>query len=79
MAQGYCIKCKSKQAMINGVLGIASNGANIEKGICATCGTKIMRFLSKEEKKSMDKPAVDAPVEMTHSEEIKEDNEESTK
>ena len=49
--EGYCVKCKQKRAVTNGAVSETSNGRPIAKGTCPTCGTKVARFLSKEDAK----------------------------
>ena len=50
MPQAYCIKCKSKVDVKNGVRATYSNGTPVEKGTCAICGSKVTRILTKEER-----------------------------
>ena len=48
--EGYCVKCKEKKTITNGVVVTTENGRRMAKGTCPTCGTKVNRFLpSKEE------------------------------
>jgi hypothetical protein len=47
--QGYCVKEKATREMKNVTFEKASNGRTMAKGICETCGTKMNKFLSKEE------------------------------
>ena len=43
----YCCKCKSKQTMKDAKASTTSNGRSCMKGVCAKCGTKMMRFVKK--------------------------------
>ncbi len=49
MAQGYCVKCKSKKEMSNEkeitMKGKGSTKRRALTGICPTCGTKMFRIL----------------------------------
>jgi hypothetical protein len=47
--EGYCVKCRHKVPIKNGVLSETKNGRPMAKGTCPTCGTKVSRFLSKAE------------------------------
>lgn len=41
----YCVKCKKKQTMIGCAKATSSNGRNMVKGTCKTCGTKMNKFV----------------------------------
>lgn len=41
----YCVKCKKMQTMTDCKKATASNGRNMLKGICKTCGTKMNKFV----------------------------------
>lgn len=44
--KGYCVRCKKKDsAMKNATVVKTANGRNAAKGVCAKCGTKMMKFL----------------------------------
>ena len=45
---GWCVKCRTKQLMVNVEVFTAKNGRNIAKGTCQKCGTKMSRILKKE-------------------------------
>ena len=46
----YCVKCRKKQAVKEGVEKETSNGRRMAQGSCPECGTKVTRFLpSKKE------------------------------
>ncbi len=47
--QGYCVKCKAQREMKDLTYTKASNGRMMAKGTCPVCGTKMNKFLSKEE------------------------------
>ncbi len=41
----YCVKCKKKQSMTGCTKTTSSNGRNMIKGTCKTCGTKMNKFV----------------------------------
>lgn len=41
--EGYCLKCKEKRIIANGVAEWANNGSPATRGVCPTCGTTIYR------------------------------------
>ena len=43
----YCCRCKSKQTIKDPKNGTTSNGRACCKGVCAKCGTKMMKFIKK--------------------------------
>jgi hypothetical protein len=43
--EAYCIKCRKKRPIKNGVVKETANGRNIAQGTCPVCGTKVNRFL----------------------------------
>jgi len=45
MAEGYCVKCKAKKEIANGVEEVMKNGRKAIKGRCPTCGTFIFKIL----------------------------------
>ena len=47
--QGYCVKCKATREMKDVTYTKASNGRTMAKGTCPVCGTKMNKFLSKQE------------------------------
>jgi hypothetical protein len=47
--QGYCVKCKATREMKDLTYTKAANGRTMAKGTCPVCGTKMNKFLSKEE------------------------------
>ena len=42
MAEGYCVKCKSKREITAGVEEVMKNGRKAIKGRCPTCMFKIL-------------------------------------
>jgi Zn finger protein HypA/HybF involved in hydrogenase expression len=45
MAEGYCVKCKAKREIADGVEEIMKNGRKAIKGKCPTCGTVMFKIL----------------------------------
>lgn len=45
MADGYCVKCKARKEIANGVEEIMKNGRRAIKGVCPTCGTVMFKIL----------------------------------
>ena len=45
MAEGYCVKCKAKKEIANGVEEVMKNGRRAVKGKCPTCGTVMFKIL----------------------------------
>ena len=45
MPEGYCVKCKAKREIINGVEETMKNGRKAIKGKCPTCGTVMFKIL----------------------------------
>jgi Zn finger protein HypA/HybF involved in hydrogenase expression len=45
MAEGYCVKCKAKKEIANGVEEVMKNGRKAIKGTCPTCGTVMFKIL----------------------------------
>jgi hypothetical protein len=48
--EGYCVKCKKKQQIKNGVERTTEKGRRMAQGICPECGTKVTRFLASKDK-----------------------------
>ncbi|MEI8132243.1 MAG: DUF5679 domain-containing protein [Leptolinea sp.] len=48
--ESYCLKCKSKQSVVDPQVTVLKNGANAVKGKCAVCGTNVMKILPKDKK-----------------------------
>ncbi len=47
MAQGYCVKCKSKKEMSDAKVITMKNGRKANKGKCSSCGTSMFCILPK--------------------------------
>ncbi|MBM3877244.1 MAG: hypothetical protein FJ386_11055 [Verrucomicrobia bacterium] len=45
MAEGYCVKCKAKKEISNGVEETMKNGRKAIKGKCPTCNTVMFKIL----------------------------------
>jgi Zn finger protein HypA/HybF involved in hydrogenase expression len=45
MAEGYCVKCKAKKEIADGVEEVMKNGRRAIKGKCPTCGTVMFKIL----------------------------------
>jgi hypothetical protein len=43
---GYCVKEKAQKQMKDPEPVILKNGKNAIKGVCSSCGTKMMKFVS---------------------------------
>lgn len=42
--KGYCLKCKKKRTVAEGVYRETANGKGLLQGECPKCGTKISRI-----------------------------------
>ncbi|MBN1305615.1 MAG: hypothetical protein JXA13_14345 [Anaerolineales bacterium] len=49
--EAYCVKCKEKKIAKDGTIKETTNGRKMAQGVCPTCGTKMTRFLKKDEAK----------------------------
>jgi hypothetical protein len=47
MSEGYCVKCKAKKPIADGVEETMKNGRKAIKGRCPTCGTVMFKILGK--------------------------------
>jgi hypothetical protein len=45
MAEGYCVKCKAKKEISEGVEEVMKNGRKAIKGKCPTCGKVMFKIL----------------------------------
>lgn len=45
MAEGYCVKCKAKKEIADGIEEVMKNGRKAIKGKCPTCGTVMFKIL----------------------------------
>jgi hypothetical protein len=47
--EGYCVKEREKRMIKNGTVKQTANGRYMVQGTCPSCGSKVTRFISKEE------------------------------
>jgi hypothetical protein len=59
MSEGYCVKCKAKKPIVDGVEETMKNGRKAIKGKCPTCGTVMFKILGKA---AASTPAAPAPA-----------------
>lgn len=45
MVEGYCVKCKNRKEISDGVEETMKNGRKAIKGRCPTCGTVMFKIL----------------------------------
>jgi hypothetical protein len=45
MVEGYCVKCKTRKEISDGVEETMKNGRRAIKGRCSTCGTVMFKIL----------------------------------
>ena len=45
MAEGYCVKCKAKREIADGVEEVMKNGRKAIRGKCPICGTVMFKIL----------------------------------
>jgi uncharacterized Zn finger protein (UPF0148 family) len=45
MPEGYCVECKAKKEIVEGVEEVMKNGRKAIKGKCPTCGTVMFKIL----------------------------------
>ena len=45
MVEGYCVKCKAKKEIFDGVEETMKNGRKAIKGKCPVCGTVMFKIL----------------------------------
>jgi len=45
MAEGYCVKCKTKKEIVDALEEVMKNGRKAIKGRCPTCGTVMFKIL----------------------------------
>jgi Zn finger protein HypA/HybF involved in hydrogenase expression len=62
MAEGYCVKCKAKREIANGVEETMKNGRKAIKGKCPTCGTVMFKILGGKAAAPAAAPVAPAPV-----------------
>ena len=46
MAEGYCVKCKAKKEIADGIEETMKNGRKAIKGKCPTCGAVMFKIIS---------------------------------
>ena len=51
--ESYCLKCKKYTKNINPLVSSTSNGKMMILSKCAICGSKISRFIKKQEAKGL--------------------------
>jgi hypothetical protein len=60
MSEGYCVKCKTKRPIADGVEETMKNGRKAIKGKCPVCGTVMFKILGKAAAGTP--PAAPAPI-----------------
>jgi Zn finger protein HypA/HybF involved in hydrogenase expression len=61
MPEGYCVKCKAKKEIVNGVEETMKNGRKAIKGKCPTCGTVMFKILGGKAAAEPTEPTAPAP------------------
>ncbi len=61
MPEGYCVKCKAKKEIVDGVEETMKNGRKAIKGKCPTCGTVMFKILGGKATATASTPAATAP------------------
>jgi hypothetical protein len=62
MPEGYCVKCKAKKEIVDGVEETMKNGRKAIKGKCPTCGTVMFKILGGKATPPAAAPAPAAPA-----------------
>jgi hypothetical protein len=62
MSEGYCVKCKAKKPIADGVEETMKNGRKAIKGKCPTCGTVMFKILGKAAAAATAPAATPAPA-----------------
>ena len=65
MPEGYCVKCKAKKEIVDGVEETMKNGRKAIKGKCPTCGTVMFKILGGKATPPAAAPAPAAPAPAT--------------
>ena len=65
MSEGYCVKCKAKKEIVDGVEETMKNGRKAIKGKCPTCGTVMFKILGGKATPPAAAPAPAAPAPAT--------------
>jgi hypothetical protein len=60
---GYCVKEKASKPMKDAEEIVLKNGKHALKGVCSSCGTKMMKFVSSKKPTATTAPAPSAPAE----------------
>jgi len=60
MHEGYCVKCKTKKPIADGVEEVMKNGRKAVKGKCPTCGVVMFKILGG--KAAASSPASSSPA-----------------
>ncbi len=61
MAEGYCVKCKAKKEITDGVEEVMKNGRKAIKGRCPACGTVMFKILGGKAAASAVPPSASEP------------------
>lgn len=62
MPEGYCVKCKAKKEIVDGLEETMKNGRKAIKGKCPTCCTVMFKILGGKSAAPAAAPADAAPV-----------------
>lgn len=62
MTQGYCVRCKAKNDILEGEMKKTKNGRDMLQGKCSSCGTKVSVFMKGDPSKKPPKKALAKPV-----------------
>jgi ribosomal protein S27E len=62
MAEGYCVKCKAKKEISDGVEETMKNGRKAIKGKCPTCGTVMFKILGGKATASVPTTPINPPA-----------------
>lgn len=65
MAEGYCVKCKAKKEIADGVEEVMKNGRKAIKGRCPTCGVVMFKILGGKAVAPADPDAAPTPAPAT--------------
>ena len=60
MHEGYCVKCKTKKPITDGIEEVMKNGRKAVKGKCPTCGVVMYKILGGKATHSSGSPTVQA-------------------
>jgi hypothetical protein len=62
MPEGYCVKCKAKKEIADGVEEVMKNGRKAIKGKCPTCGVVMFKILGGKAASQPARPSPAAPA-----------------